>query len=238
MTTTTNKLQRKEIKIDNTLHRKNPSDKYKELLDEYRRLHCQSKDMFNGRSLVKFVDIIKSFLENRESKTLLDYGCGKGFLYTNKFHTVTDEIDRPLPELWQLEDYYLFDPGYPEHEKLPSGKFDAVICTDVLEHLPETDLMWIIDEILSYANKMVFINVACLKALKTLSTGENAHISIFHYYDWLELMAARLMHFKHLSLYVFFDMYDGNNKVVEKGFKMTFSGDDLRAIELQSKEKE
>jgi len=46
------------------------------------------------------------------------------------------------------------------------------------------------------------------------------------------------MHFKHLSLYAFFDMYDGNNKVVEKGFKMTFSGDDLRAIELQPKEKE
>ena len=37
MNTTTNELQRKEIKIDNTLHRKNPSDKYKELLDEYRR---------------------------------------------------------------------------------------------------------------------------------------------------------------------------------------------------------
>ena len=238
MNTTTNELQRKEIKVDNTLHRKNPSDKYEELLDEYRRLHCQAENMFNGRSLVKFVDVIKSFLENRDSKTLLDYGCGKGFLYTDKFNTVTKEIDKPLPELWELEDHYLYDPCYPEHAKLPSGKFDAVICTDVLEHLPESDLMWVIDEILSYADKMVFLNIACLKALKILSNGENAHLSIFHYFDWLELIAARLMHFKHLSLYAFFDMYDGNNKVVEKGFKMTFSGDDLRAIELQPKEKE
>ena len=41
-------------------------------------------------------------------------------------------FDKPLHLWWGVEDLFLYDPGVPEHNKLPTKKSDLVICTDVL----------------------------------------------------------------------------------------------------------
>jgi hypothetical protein len=61
---------------------------------------------------------------------------------------------------------------------VPQQKFDGVISTDVLEHCPEEDLPWILDEIFGYAAAFVYLNVACFAARKTLPNGENAHVTV------------------------------------------------------------
>ena len=71
--------------------RYSPSARYTELLEEYKGMHKSAKGMFNGRSLVKYVDIIKNYLEKNECKTLIDYGCGKGLLYTDDYELVTEK---------------------------------------------------------------------------------------------------------------------------------------------------
>ena len=134
-------------------NRYNPSPEYKKLLDEYGKMHKSSANMFNGRSLVKFVDIIKTYLHKNDCTSFLDYGCGKGYLYTGEFDKVSGskEIGKPLPEYWDIEKYCLYDPGHKEHERLPTAKYDAVISTDVLEHIPTSDMRWVVQEIFRYA---------------------------------------------------------------------------------------
>ena len=83
----------------------------------------------------------------------------------------------------------MYDPAYEEHSTLPDRKFDAVISTDVLEHIPEADLGWVLREMYSKAEKMVFLNVACFPALKKLKDGSNAHVSIFSTEDWIQFVA-------------------------------------------------
>ena len=146
-------------------NRDNPSPKYTSLLEEYKIMHNYSDRMFNGRSLLKFVDIIKAYLEKNKCQSVLDYGSGKGALYTEDFHTITKEINKPLPEYWDLDLCAMYDPAYEEHSTLPDRKFDAVISTDVLEHIPEADLGWVLREMYSKAEKMVFLNVACLSLI-------------------------------------------------------------------------
>lgn len=193
------------INVENTNSRHNPSDDYGNLIKMYEQKHDQAAGMFNGRSLLKFVDIIKAYLEHHKCKSILDYGCGKGILYGEDYHTLTNEIDCPLPEYWSLDEHELFDPGYEKYNKLPIHKKDAVICTDVLEHVAEEDLSWVVDEIFSYAKKMVFLNVACFEAVKTLPDGRNAHISIFSPDDWIQMLAEKSRNFKHLTIYMFAD---------------------------------
>ena len=63
-----------------------------------------------------------------------------------------------------------------------------MISTDVLEHCPEDDLAWIVDEIFGFADRFVFANVACYPASKRLPTGENAHCTIKPRDWWEELL--------------------------------------------------
>ena len=80
---------------------------------------------------------------------------------------------------------------------------------------------------------MVFVNIACFDALKILSDGSNAHASVFHKMDWLELLAYKSESYKHLIIYPFFDMFDEEENVVVSGYKIDQFP---RVIELKPKE--
>ena len=47
-----------------------------------------------------------------------------------------------------------------------------------MEHCPEEDLTWIVDEIIGYAEKFAYFTVACFEAEKQLPNGENAHCTV------------------------------------------------------------
>ena len=211
----------RDISPGEHFNRDNPSKKYISLLEEYKVMHGHSDRMFNGRSLLKFVDIIKAYLEKNECQSVLDYGCGKGALYTEDFHTITKEINKPLPEYWDLDLCVMYDPAYEEHSTLPDRKFDAVISTDVLEHIPEADLGWVLREMYSKAEKMVFLNVACFPALKKLKDGSNAHVSIFSTEEWIQFVATTSIPFKDLKIYLFADNIDKEDgEFTVRGFKI------------------
>ena len=63
------------------------------------------------------------------AKTLLDYGAGQGWQYTEECYHV----------LWNIMPT-LYDPAVAAFHVKPSQRFDGVICTDVLEHIPEAEL--------------------------------------------------------------------------------------------------
>lgn len=215
------------IDTNKLLSRQGPSKRYTELLTEYQNMHKVSDGMFNGRSLVKFIDIIKNYLDKHECKSLIDYGCGKGLLYTEDFKKVTrsdDALQVPLTKYWGLDKLALFDPGHEEHNKLPMDLYDAAISTDVLEHVPTSDLDWVIREIFSYSQKMVFLNIACMPAIKKLADGSNAHISLHSPYDWLQYIAEITEDFTKqypdFTVYAFFDVVDEDGKLVTEGYKI------------------
>ena len=225
----------REISPGAHFNRNTPSPRYTDLLEEYKVMHSHSDRMFNGRSLLKFVDIIKVYLEKNECQSVLDYGSGKGALYTEDFHTITNEINKPLPEYWDLDLCVMYDPAYEKHATLPDRKFDAVICTDVLEHIPEADLGWVLQEIYSKADKMVFLNVACFEALKKLKDGSNAHVSIFSTDEWIRFAAIESVPFKDLVIYIFADNIDPDDgEFTVRGFKIE---NKPHVIELQGEPK-
>ena len=206
-----------------------------EWIEQYKQYHREHSEYGNGGGLKFYLQHIKDLVQDTKSETLLDYGSGKGQLYTEDFSEITDEIDRPLPEYWNLDEYQLFDPAYEEHAKLPVHKKDAVVCTDVLEHIPQTDLGWVVDEIFSYARKMGFLNVACFEAMKTFKDGTNVHVSVFSPDDWLQFLAHRSRQFPKLVIYVFADTIDAKtDEFLTRGFRIDQYP---RIIELKDKER-
>ena len=187
-----------------------PSEKYVELVEAYKDLH-KEEDKFRGISLVPFAYDIYNILLHNNCKSILDYGCGKAIPYKENHRDVDPKkkipnFDKPLHKWWGIDELFLYDPAYPEHDKLPTKKYDMVICTDVLEHIPEEDLDWIIREICSLSNKTVFINVSGEPALKTFTTGkykgENVHVSLFDHEWWVNKAKHVWEDYKHLKIYL------------------------------------
>lgn len=183
--------------------RANPSPRYVELVRAYEHLHNEgdkdnnvpAAEMFDGRSIGPHVQTIGAMVENLKLRTLLDYGCGKATAYEKVRLTFPDGRQvRGLKDIWGVDSITFYDPGYAPHRKVPEGKFDGVICTDVLEHCPEEDIDWIIADLFGYANKFVFCTIACYPAKKKLPSGENAHITIKKpgwWIDKIEEIAAK-----------------------------------------------
>lgn len=174
--------------------RDNPSEKYKELVTLYNRMHTEgdggyglSPDRtFKGHYLLKHVENIGKLIDKTNSVSVLDYGSGKGWQYEHD-HVLFNGKKIKVQEYWDA-DIHCYDPCYLPFSKLPDQKFDGVISTDVMEHCPEEDVPWILDEIFSYAERFVFVNIACYKANKILPSGENAHCTIKPLEWWQEII--------------------------------------------------
>ena len=199
--------------------RENPSEEYKELVGEYTNLHENGNEkipahkMFNGISLIYYIpDLMDVILNKEKAKSILDYGCGKGKLYSStEYNTLNLDkkgrrLNDSLPNLWQLDYYALYDPGYKEHNKLPKGKYDGVICTDVIEHIDENDCDWILDEIFSYGRKFVYVTIACYKALKTFDNGKNVHVNVQTPEYWKEKLNKLHKKYPYLNVYANMDV--------------------------------
>lgn len=167
--------------------RENPSARYRELIRMYQDMHVHGERFlnvapqhtFDGRSLQKEIVRIKRLVEQTGALTILDYGSGKGGGYEPHRLVVSGEGEwDSVLDYWGVDEVTCYDPAYVPYSKLPSGSFDGVICTDVLEHCPEEDIGWIVPEIFSYADRFVYLAVACYPATKRLPNGENAHCTI------------------------------------------------------------
>lgn len=133
----------------------------------YAELH-QNQKHFLGYSILPHVERIKGLVEDTGSRTLLDYGCGKGFQY----------LKERVHEAWGILPY-CYDPGVRAISDKPQGKFDGVICTDVLEHIEESDVPGVLDELVGYAHRFVFLAICCRPAgHKRLPDGRDVHVTV------------------------------------------------------------
>ena len=63
-------------------------------------------------------------------------------------------LKKPVQELCNLDSFDLYDPAYPKYNKLSKKKkYDIVVCTDVMEHIAEQDIDYVLKDILSHSKK-------------------------------------------------------------------------------------
>ncbi len=182
-----------------TYSRERPSPRYRELLDLYKQMHVEGEtthgkapeETFPGKKLPIHAFAIKRLIDETGARTLLDYGCGKGQQYIWRDLRLPDGSRiESIESYWALNEIGKYDPGFEPHSRLPDKTFDGVVCTDVLEHCPESDIPWIIEEMFGYANRFVYANVACFPAKKILPNGENAHCTVRDPDWWIGLLHA------------------------------------------------
>ena len=190
-----------------------PSQEYHDLIDSYKVLH-QEEGKFKGISLVPLVPTLMSLVKENNCKTLLDYGCGKAIPY-DKNRCKEVDLRHPIQKLCNLKSFDLYDPAYEKYATLPDKKYDIVVCTDVLEHIAEQDIDYVLTEILSHSKKIVFLNISCQPALKHFKEGKfkgkNVHISVFDPSWWGHKIGNIWNKFNHLKVYTLCETKEGTH---------------------------
>ena len=198
--------------------RTNPSPRYAELIGLYRRMHVAGdaahgiapEAMFPGLSLPRQAHRIKPLIARTGARRILDYGSGKAALYGRPVAENGVRRWASIQEYWGIETLHCYDPAYAPFSTLPGGRFDGVVCTDVMEHCPEEDLGWIVAEMFSYAGRFVFANIACYPAVKTLPNGENAHCTVRPAGYWRSLFERASAGFPGVLWEIWMEMAESN----------------------------
>ena len=142
------------------------SSYYDESVRVGREFQEQNKS-WAGYDVVKYQKCIKDLVDHYGATTILDYGCGKGLQYKEKLpYGGGAGVELPQDQ-WQTFDEYLrvkvycYDPCVAGFEQLPpeGTKFDGVICTQVLNSIPDADMTWVRERLESHAEKFCFIGV-------------------------------------------------------------------------------
>lgn len=146
-----------------------------DLKEQYEKMHKQGR--FRGGQVWAHRKDIARHLE--DGWTIMDYGCATGKAYK----------DNKLHEKWKVEFPYLYDPYVKEYNKRPNKTFNAVICCDVLEHIPEDDVHDVLVDLMTFAEDMVYATISTKEANKALPDGRNAHLTVKPHEWWMKKVA-------------------------------------------------
>ena len=183
------------------------SREYEETLKIYKKLHVEgtefdnAQNTFDGKSLKFFFRPIKQIINSTKSNSIIDFGCGKAKYYFEnvKIENVTYNN---IADFWKVQKYFLYDPGVKNFSKYPTKKADGLICIDVVEHIPEQDVINFIEELFRLANKFIFVVIACYPAKKKLPDGRNVHLSIKTIDDWKKIILEIKGKYPYVSPYI------------------------------------
>ncbi|KZL13267.1 glycosyltransferase family 29 protein [Pseudovibrio sp. Ad26] len=149
--------------------------------DFYTQLHKSNPGY--GTSSSYLMDVILPLAEDVKPARILDYGCGKSSL-----------IEELAANLQCTSHRY--DPCIAEYNDMPEGRFDLVLNTDVLEHVPEDELDDVLTDIQARSDKVIF-HIPTLYATALLADGSNAHCTV-HSAPWWQKKLSQ--HFPYVEV--------------------------------------
>jgi hypothetical protein len=211
------------------------SSKGQKLIEMYSSMATDGYDRTDGKhvenafsdfELRPFRHDIQKILLDNKIQSILDYGSGGSDWELDGFDPDTNESAK---DFFKLETVYKYEPARSIDERQP---VDCVLSFDVLEHIFISDVPNTLRDILSYANKMLILNIACYPAAAKLPNGENAHITVRHPDWWKGMVDSVAVEFPHVSILLIcskawrkangFPIYSGNLWLADQKFVVNY----------------
>ena len=127
---------------------------------EFRELNARlhREELAYGVGGAKHAETIQKLVAACKCTSVLDYGCGKGYLAKSL----------PFP-IWE------YDPAIPEKDASPRPA-DLVVCLDVLEHIEPDKLILVLDDLRRCIKKVGYFTIHIGPAQKHYADGRNTHL--------------------------------------------------------------
>lgn len=137
-------------------------------IEAYAQIHATR---FYGSSASELhLDLVTDVVHQIAPRSILDFGCGRSDLVAHFYHDGRRKIAR-------------YDPAIPRFKELPAGRFDLVLCCDVLEHIPMAALDNLFDLIKTKTHLALF-TISMKPAKARMPDGSNAHCTLLTSSEW------------------------------------------------------
>lgn len=142
-----------------------------EYLAEQKRLHADPRG-YGGRG-DKWCDAVTKLIQDNASDpgagfSVLDYGCGQATLARA---VLANLGKKPVNVCWRN-----YDPARKGFASMPTGPYDLVVCSDVLEHIEPEKIVAVLNHLRALTGGLLFTVISLVETAKTLSDGRQAHI--------------------------------------------------------------
>lgn len=162
-------------------------------LERSKQHHAAQDKTWSGQFTWKQRKRIKDVIDRFECQSILDFGCGKGKQYGLKTlrpgeDENRDETGRTLEQYWGMG-ATKYDPAVPRFEAEPRGKFDLVICVQVLIQIACDGLPSVVDRLYHHAAKAIFVAERIGRPRKTVHDDMATEMPYhFEVNDWMKLL--------------------------------------------------
>jgi len=166
-------------KVKKSLKVESKQAEYDGYLGYYKNIYKKKYNSdINQNATLMLKKVLGDVFKKEDTKTLLDYGCGQGIQYS----------EAKVHELWGIKEVECYDPAIEQYSMKPdkSKFFDAIICIDVMEHIPERSVNDILQDIFAYKTNLVFFSISTVLAKAKLPDGSNAHCTVKSADWWLK----------------------------------------------------
>lgn len=142
---------------------------YHDHIAAYKEMH--STRHYGSSATELHLEAIARIVKARAPLSILDYGCGRGDLVAHFWRDGERTIAR-------------YDPAIPAYKRMPEGRFDLVLCCDVLEHIPMADVDRVLAELKGKGDSVVF-TISTKPSRAKLPDGRNAHVTLLTRGEWI-----------------------------------------------------
>lgn len=144
------------------------SDEYRAVLEATHALYAG----WGNTDPAKWGPTVTDLAIQTGSASIVDYGCGKGRLST-ALEAAGFDVTR-------------YDPATYPGDPAPA---DLVVCLDVMEHVEPEHVDAVLEHIAWLARRAAYLVISLEPAVKVLTDGRNAHLTIWPADAWLGRLA-------------------------------------------------
>lgn len=147
---------------------------YREHISAYAEIH--STRHYGASATELHLETVAEIVNSYKPTSILDYGCGRSDLASHFWLDGKRRLAR-------------YDPAIPVFKDMPEGRFDLVLCCDVLEHIPMNYVDKVLKQVLSKGS-LAFFTISLKLARARLPDGRNAHVTILTKNEWLRWLGT------------------------------------------------
>lgn len=172
---------------------------------------------FSGKALLEWHKQAcwNSMVEYYAPTHWLDYGCGPASSYNEnnpEGHSTLD-IARRFNSTFTL-----YDPCHAPHDVFPTlSTTPGVICVDVLEHIPESDIPAVLNYLFSVCTTWMFLFASNKRNARLfVDSHESTHCTLKTRQEWVDMIKPYAEKYPHIALVLgtddAYDTFDHDGK--------------------------